>query len=66
MNGNKKVTFNVDIFYSGNYIVDIIVDKEGNDLASTCTCDDYKNNKILKKIGVITTYGKLLGGQDLL
>ena len=25
-----------------------------------------KENKILKKIGVITTYGKLLGGQDLL
>ena len=50
MNGNKKVTFNVDIFYSGNYIVDIIVDKEGNVLASTCTCDDYKNNKICQHI----------------
>lgn len=28
--------------------------------------ENFLNNKILKKIGVITTYGKLLGGQDLL
>ena len=48
--GNKKVTFNVDIFYSGDYAVDIIVNKEGSVLKNTCTCDDYKTNKICQHI----------------
>ena len=42
--GNKSVDFTVDIFYSGNFKVNIQVDEDGKVLENTCTCDDYKNN----------------------
>ena len=48
--GNKSVDFTVDIFYSGNFKVNIQVDEDGKVLENTCTCDDYKNNHICQHI----------------
>ena len=48
--GNKSVNFTVDIFYSGNFKVNIQVDEDGKVLENTCTCDDYKNNHICQHI----------------
>lgn len=48
--GNKSVDFTVDIFYSGNFKVNIQVDEDGKVLENTCTCDDYKNNYICQHI----------------
>ncbi|MDY5874211.1 MAG: SNF2-related protein [Bacilli bacterium] len=48
--GNKSVDFTVDIFYSGNFKVNIQVNEDGKVLENTCTCDDYKNNHICQHI----------------
>ena len=48
--GNKSVDFTVDIFYSGNFKVNIQIDEDGKVLEKKCTCDDYKNNHICQHI----------------
>ncbi len=46
----KKVKFDIDIFYSGNYKVQIKMTAAGKILASQCDCDDYKKAKICPHI----------------
>lgn len=48
--GNKSVDFEVDIFYSGSFKVNIQIDETGKVLEKKCTCDDYKNNHICQHI----------------
>lgn len=46
----KTVKFDIDIFYSGNYKVQIKMTAAGKILASQCDCDDYKQAKICPHI----------------
>ena len=48
--GNKSVDFEVDIFYSGSFKINIQIDEDGKVLEKKCTCDDYKNNHICQHI----------------
>ena len=48
--GNKSVDFEVDIFYSGSFKINIQVNEDGKVLKHTCTCEDYKQNHICQHI----------------
>lgn len=45
-NGFKQVDFSVDIFYSGNFRVAFIIDKNGKIASKSCNCTDFAQDKI--------------------
>lgn len=49
-NGFKQVDFSVDIFYSGNFRVSFIVDKDGKIISKSCNCTDFAQDKICSHI----------------
>lgn len=48
--GNKSVDFEVDIFYSGSFKINIQIDEDGKVLEKKCTCNDYEINHICQHI----------------
>ena len=49
-NGFKQVDFSVDIFYSGNFRVSFIIDKDGKIISKSCNCTDFAQDKICSHI----------------
>ena len=49
-NGFKQVDFSVDIFYSGNFRVSFIIDKDGKIISKSCNCTDFSQDKICSHI----------------
>lgn len=49
-NGLKQVDFSVDIFYSGNFRVSFIIDKDGKIISKSCNCTDFAQDKICSHI----------------
>ena len=48
--GFKKVKFSVDIYYSGEYKVSFIIDKNGRVASKSCTCNDFLHDKICNHV----------------
>lgn len=49
-NGFKQVDFSVDIFYSGNFRMSFIIDKNGKIISKSCNCTDFAQDKICSHI----------------
>ena len=49
-NGFKQVDFSVDIFYSGNFRMSFIIDKDGKIISKSCNCTDFAQDKICSHI----------------
>lgn len=49
-NGFKQVNFNVDIFYSGEFKVSFIIDKNGKIASESCNCTDFVRDKICSHV----------------